>query len=83
MEPSGGHMFISFLPMIVISIPFAIGNYFLAGAMNQSRALWVILSLVPLVNGFFFIYVFYVVVLYMIERLNRIATRLEAPASER
>src|SRR6185437_13344134 len=38
-------------------------------------ALWVILSLIPIVNYFFYIYIVYAVVLGILHRLNAIAAR--------
>lgn len=59
--------------MALFALPFAIGNYFLAGRMGKSQALWVILTIIPFVNYVFFIYVAYTVVLYVLDRLNQSA----------
>ena len=58
---------------MVVSIPFAIGAWFVAGRMGRSRALWVILTLVPFVNFFFYIYAIFAVLLYILDRLNQVA----------
>ena len=79
MEPNDlpGFMSIAaFIPLMVLSIPFAIGNWYLAKSMNRSEPVWVILSLIPIVNYFFFFYVGYVVVLYIIHRLNALSSAL-------
>ncbi len=65
------------VPFLLLAIPFAIGNGFLARRLNRNAALWVILTLIPLVNWFFAIYVVYTVVFHVIDRLRDIAK--EAP----
>ncbi len=68
---------VGFIPVILwwlaVSIPFAIGAWFVAGRMGRSRALWVILTLVPFVNFLFYIYATFAVLLYILDRLNQIA----------
>ena len=44
-------------------------------ALGKHVALWVILSLIPIVNYFFYIYIFYAVVLGILHRLNAITAR--------
>ena len=68
--------YMQLLPYLLAFLPFAIGNWFLAGAVGQSRILWVILSLVPILNLLFLYYVFYTVVLRILRRLEEIARRL-------
>ncbi len=63
---------IQFVPLFILGIPFAIGNGFLAPRMGQSATIWVILSLIPIVNYFFAVYVTYKVVFYVIDRLKDI-----------
>ena len=67
------------LPIIIVSIPIAIGNYFLAKRLNRSVGTWVVLSLIPLLNYLFFVYVWYVVILHVIDRLKGIAAALKVP----
>ncbi|MEK9831051.1 MAG: hypothetical protein ACPGQ5_03905 [Alphaproteobacteria bacterium] len=69
----GGEAFTAFLPLMLFAIPFAIGNYFVAGRMGRNKAVWVVLTLIPFVNFVFMYYVIYAVVLYMLDRLNGIA----------
>jgi len=67
------------LPVIIVAvalwIALAVGNGFVARALNKHVALWVILSLVPIVNYFFYIYIVYAVVLGILHRLNAITAR--------
>ncbi|MEQ8349408.1 MAG: hypothetical protein RIB84_26445 [Sneathiellaceae bacterium] len=71
------HMsYVQLLPYLLAFLPFAIGNWFLARAVGQPRILWVILSLVPILNLFFLYDVFYTVVLQVLRRLDEISRRL-------
>jgi hypothetical protein len=67
------------LPVIVVLvalwIALAVGNGFIARALGKHVVLWVILSLIPIVNYFFYIYIVYAVVLGILHRLNAIAAR--------
>ncbi len=82
MEDSQAMMAALVVPYIILlgalAIAFAIGNGFVAARLGKSVALWVILSLIPLVNIFFFYYVAYAVILGMLRRLNAIADRVGA-----
>lgn len=60
---------------IVVSIPFAIGAYLVAGRIGRPQWLWAILAVVPVVNFLFYIYAFYAVLLYILDRLNQAAPR--------
>ena len=53
----------------------AVGNGFIARALGKHVALWVILSLIPIVNYFFYIYIAYALVLGILHRLNAITAR--------
>jgi hypothetical protein len=66
---------IQFVPLLTLGIPFAIGNWFLAARIGQNATIWVILSLIPIVNYFFAVYVSYTVVFYVIDRLKDIAAK--------
>jgi hypothetical protein len=61
---------IQFLPLVLITIAFAIGNGFLAVRLDRNAPMWVILSLIPIVNFWFGIYVAYQVVFFVIDRLK-------------
>jgi hypothetical protein len=67
------------LPVLVVLIAFwiaiAVGNGFIARALGKHVVLWVVLSLIPVVNSFFYIYIAYSVVLGILHRLNAIAAR--------
>ena len=71
--------FASSLPVLVVVIALwiaiAVGNGFIARALGKHVALWVVLSLIPVVNSFFYIYIAYAVVLGILHRLNAIAAR--------
>lgn len=77
MGPQGGDVFISFLPMLILFIGLAIGNYFIADRMGRNKILWVVLTLIPVVNFIFLYYVFYAVVLYVLDKLNALSGRSE------
>ena len=68
------------LPLLVILIALwialAVGNGFIARALGKHVTLWVILSLIPIVNYFFYIYIAYSVVLGILDRLNSLKTRM-------
>ncbi len=68
------------LPLLVVLIAFwialAVGNGFIARALGKSVPLWVILSLIPIVNYFFYIYIIYAVVLAVLHKLNLLQTRI-------
>ena len=78
MESSDTGMITSLIPLLTLSIPLAVGNYFLAPRLGRSRALWVILSLIPVFNLFFYGYVWYVVAFRILDYLSRISARLNA-----
>ena len=60
---------------VVLAIAIAVGNGFIARALGKHVALWVILSLIPIVNIFFYYYIAYAVVLGILGRLNAITAR--------
>ena len=68
------------LPVVVIFvalwIALAVGNGFIARALGKHVTLWVILSLIPIVNYFFYIYIAYAVVLGILGRLNSLQARM-------
>ena len=61
-----------FLFFIAIYIAIAVANGNLAARLDRNVALWVVLSLIPIVNVAFYIYVFYVVLFFIIDRLKLI-----------
>ena len=62
---------VPFIPFFIISIAFAIGNGYLAPRLRKNSLLWVILSLIPLVNFFFGIYVVYQVIFAVLDAVKR------------
>jgi hypothetical protein len=68
----------SILPLLLVSIPFAIGNYKIAGRMGASQPLWLVFSLIPFVNVFFNFYVWYAVVIRILDMLTSISARPSA-----
>jgi len=68
--------FLQLFPLLLLSIPFAIGNYHVAKRIDRAEPmLWFILSLVPFVSFFFLSYAFYKVTLQILDNL-----RVKAPA---
>jgi hypothetical protein len=75
-EPGAAATLISFLPLMIIGIPFAIGNYFLARRIDgASPVLWFVLSIIPFVNFVFFYYVGYKVVFAVLDHLRAMRGR--------
>ena len=74
----GGPVFA--LPMfavfLALYLALAIGNGFIARQLGKSVGIWVLLSLIPVVNYFFYVYIVYAVILGMLRRLNAIAERM-------
>lgn len=66
---------IYFLIFLAVYIALAVANGYLAARLGRSVPAWVILSLIPVVNLFFFIYLFYVVLFFIIDRLKQISAR--------
>ena len=64
-----------FLVLLGIYIGLAVANGYLAARLGKSVPAWVILSLIPIVNVFFFIYVWYSVLFFVIDRLKEIRAR--------
>ncbi|MGH6983359.1 MAG: hypothetical protein ACREEI_03930 [Stellaceae bacterium] len=71
-----------FTGLVVLWAGCAIGNGFIAHRLRHSVALWVILSLIPIVNYFFYIFVIYATVLGIIKRLNALTERLTATVAQ-
>ena len=72
---------LSFIPVlfvILVAVLFAFGFAKIAGRIGRNPALWAVLSLIPIVNYFFWIYAMFVILLYMLDRLNSISARVDA-----
>ena len=64
-----GHGLAPLLPMLVMAVPFAIGNYLLARRLGQTPWLWAAITLIPVANYVFMIFVAYTVVFAVLDRL--------------
>jgi hypothetical protein len=69
---------ISLLPYSLLGVLFAIANYVLAGRLGKNRALWVVLSLIPVVNFFFYFWVWYSVAIKVLDDLRAIKIKIGA-----
>jgi len=59
------------LPLVIVSLPLAIGNFFLARRIDHAVPVqWLILTLIPIVNLIFLYYVAYKVVFAILDRLK-------------
>ena len=82
MQPTAADLIIQLLPMIIFSLPLAIGVFWLAPKMRSNPWIWAILFLIPLVN-LFAVQVFLIWVAGRIfDRLNAIAPVATAAKSE-
>ena len=80
-ETGAAATLISLLPLMIIGIPLAIGNYFLARRIDgASPVLWFVLSIIPFVNFVFFYYVGYKVVFAVLDHLRAMRGGREAGA---
>jgi hypothetical protein len=70
---------VSLLPYFIISIPFAVGNHVLAGRLGYNQVLCGVLSLIPLVNLFVWVWILYSVLIRLFDYLKVIAEKVEAP----
>ena len=68
----------SLLPIVIIFVVFAIGFGFLAKRLEKNVALWVILSLIPVVNYFFWVYAMFITLFYIIDTLKYIEKSTES-----
>lgn len=74
----GPQVFLTFLlPWLVIQIPFAIGNSYIASRLNRNVPLWAILSFIPIIGYFFMIYLVYTVILHFLDRAKEISEKLD------
>jgi len=81
-EPTGVDLLMQLLPMIILSLPLAVGVFWLAPKMRSNPWIWAILFLIPGVN-LFAVQIFLVRVAGRIfDRLNAIAPVAVAGESE-
>ena len=81
-QPTAADLITQLLPMTIISLPLAIGVFWLAPKMRSNPWLWAVLFLVPVVN-LFAVQIFLIRVAGRIfDRLNAIAPVAAAAKSE-
>lgn len=64
---------VQLIPVFVIGLVFCFIPYKLAPKVGANRLVWVILSIVPILNILFIYYVGYRVVAHLLDRVNSIA----------
>lgn len=64
--------FAQFAPLITLSIPLAIANYFLAKRINKNPIVILVLTLIPVINFFVFPYLLYKVIFRILDKLDTI-----------
>ena len=64
------------LPILIFQIPYALFAGALAKRLNGNTVLWVILSLIPLVGMIFLMYVFYRIIIRVLDRLEEINSKV-------
>ena len=81
-QPTAADLIAQLFPMIIFSLPLAIGVFWLAPKMRSNPWIWAILFLIPLVN-LFAVQIFLIRVAGRIfDRLNAIAPVAAAAKSE-
>lgn len=63
------------VPIVLVSLPFAIGFYFVAGRIGRHPLLWSVLMLIPFVNFFFLIYASFAILLHILDKLEEAASQ--------
>ena len=69
----------SLLPLFIISLAQAVGVFFLAPRLGRNRIVWTILTLIPLVNFLFMVYVMFQVIFAILDRLDTLDRQLGQP----
>ena len=65
----------AFVPFLVISLVAAVILAKLAPRVGANAVTWFILSLIPLMNLFFFYYAGYRIIAHILDRLNDLSAR--------
>jgi hypothetical protein len=65
-----------FLILSVLAIPMAVGVGYLAKRLNKNVVLWVVLTLIPVVNFIFAYVVMFKVIYAVLDRLNDLTERM-------
>ncbi len=74
---SDGSGIAAILPLLIIQIPFVIGNGYLASRLNRSVPVWVILSIIPVIGYFFMLYVGYTLIFHFLDKAKEISNKLD------
>ncbi len=69
-------VFAAFVPMLLFQIPYALFAGALARRLNGNTAIWVVVSLIPLIGLLFLMYVFYRVIAKVLDRLDEINSKV-------
>jgi hypothetical protein len=72
-------MVMSLVPFIVVGIPFAVANYYLAPRLGKSAARWALLSLIPVFNLVFIWYAIYRMAFSVLDRLAELENQKRGP----
>lgn len=72
-QPTAAELIIQFLPILIITLPFVIGVFWLAPKMRGNPWIWAILFVIPVVNLF-------AVQVFMIRTVGKTLDRLNAIA---
>ena len=62
-------------PTIILFLPFAIGNFYLAKRLNKRGNVFFILSMIPLINMWMFFYIAYLTLFKILDTLEQINTK--------
>lgn len=63
------------IPIVLFSLPFAIGFYFVAGRIGRHPLLWAVLTLIPFLNFFFFIYALFTILIHILDKVEEAASQ--------
>ena len=72
-QPTAADLIMQLMPMIILSLPLAIGVFWLAPKMRSNPWIWAILFVIPFVNLF-------AVQIFLIRAAGKILDRLNAIA---
>lgn len=64
-----GALLVELVLLLIGSIFFAIGNYFIAKRLGRNKALWAVLTIIPGVNFIFLYYMGYQILYAILDRL--------------
>ncbi|MBN2436413.1 MAG: hypothetical protein JXK07_14215 [Spirochaetes bacterium] len=71
------NMLVSFMPMILLTIPMIVLNCKVAKRKGRSQVLYLILSVIPIVNFFSCLYLISLTDIEVVEKLNSILEKLD------